>query len=93
MSTERIFTDREALEHFRETHPEFSAIRSIAEIAEEPFVQRYATTAFNGNVRQARRVHKTSLRPFSNTHSLTTFPQPFWNISNPSLAMTDYSAA
>ena len=53
MSTERIFTDREALEHFRETYPEFSAIGSIAEIAEETFVQHYATTAFNGDARQA----------------------------------------
>ncbi|MGB7441686.1 MAG: Tc toxin subunit A [Coleofasciculaceae cyanobacterium] len=58
MSIVRIPTDREALEKFREIHPELS-IHKIAGIPENEFVQKYAND-FPGGVRQARRSHKTA---------------------------------
>jgi hypothetical protein len=58
MSAAKILTDREALEKFRELHPELS-IHNIAAISENEFVQKYAKD-FAGGVRQARRSHKTA---------------------------------
>jgi len=57
-----MLTDREALEHLRETHPELRPLRAIADLPEETFVTRYATTAFQGDQRLARRVHKTAVQ-------------------------------
>ncbi|MEZ4732914.1 MAG: hypothetical protein R3E79_37920 [Caldilineaceae bacterium] len=46
MSMPRMLTDREALEHLREMHPELRPLRAIADLPEATFVTRYAPTAF-----------------------------------------------
>lgn len=60
MSLQPVLSDREALERFRENHPELRSIHAIAELPETTFVEQFAEDFVDGE-RQARRVHKTAV--------------------------------
>lgn len=57
MVTTQIPGDREALEFLRERHPELHSVRSVAEIPEDEFVDRYAPE-LHCDRSQTRRVHQ-----------------------------------
>ncbi len=56
MSSPKSLPPYEALERFREHHPEFNTIEKILSLTEARFVQEYAGF-FNGDERKARRVY------------------------------------
>lgn len=61
-TSEALSWDREALDRFREAHPDFSTVQSIARVkSADEFAVRFADDrAFPGGDRQARRVHNVA---------------------------------
>ncbi|MEM9483904.1 MAG: LamG-like jellyroll fold domain-containing protein, partial [Cyanobacteria bacterium P01_F01_bin.116] len=60
MTIQRIFSDQEALEQFKETHPQFNSAQQIAAVPESEFVECYAEYFADGK-KQARRVHQLAV--------------------------------
>lgn len=59
MTTQQPLSPFEALERFRETHPDLATVNQILAMSEERFVHEYAA-AFEGDVRKARAAYRAA---------------------------------